>query len=292
MNDEIFTIEKKKEMLIASGLDWKVIPEGLITTSGIIVPKRVALVREDTKKILGLHTEGYEIYQNDELLELLHRIYQKTGLALHTGGSFGGGDKVWFQLKSDDLKLGNDVIKGFISGFNSFDGKTSMAFGNSEVTVSCQNTFWRGYRQVATHLRHSAMMRIRIEEILSKIDVLVKEEKDMFKEITRLHEVRMTADVKELITKMLFEIDVTERLDAPKEPFSTNKKNKLKKFEYDLNLEVAQKGDNLWGLFSGVTRYTTHSMKNSDNSEAKMFGKAGKLEREIYSKLVADAYFV
>jgi phage/plasmid-like protein (TIGR03299 family) len=286
MNDEILTADKKKEMLVASGLDWKVVPEGLITTSGIVVPKRVALVREDTKKILGIHTDGYEIYQNDELLELLHRIYQKTGLALHTGGSFGGGDKVWFQLKSDDLKLGNDVIKGYISGFNSFDGKTSMAFGNSEITVSCQNTFWRGYKQVATHLRHSATMRVKIEEILSRIDVLVKEEQDMFKEITRLSEVRMTAEVKELVTKMLFEIDVTERLDAPTEPLSTNKKNKLVKFGYDLNLELAQKGDNLWGLFSGVTRYTTHSMKNSDNSESKMFGRAGKLEREIYSELV------
>jgi hypothetical protein len=27
-------------------------------------------------------------------------------------------------------------------------------------------------------------------------------------------------------------------------------------------------------------------MKNSDNSESKMFGRAGKLEREIYSELV------
>jgi len=286
MNEETLTTDQKKEMLVISGLDWKVVPEGLVTTSGIIVPKRVALVREDTKKILGIHTDGYEIYQNDELLELLHRIYQKTGLALHTGGSFGGGEKVWFQLKSDDLKLGNDVIKGYISGFNSFDGKTSMAFGNSEVTVSCQNSFWRGYKQVATHLRHSSTMRVRIEEILSRIDVLVKEEKDMFQEITKLSEVRMTAEVKELVTKMLFEIDVTERLDAPTVPFSTNKKNKLVKFGYDLNLETAQKGDNLWGLFSGVTRYTTHSMKNSDNSESKMFGRAGKLEREIYSELV------
>jgi phage/plasmid-like protein (TIGR03299 family) len=286
MNEETLTIDQKKEMLVVSGLDWKVVPEGLVTTSGIIIPDRVALVREDTKKILGIHTNGYEIYQNDELLDLLYRIYQKTGLALHTGGCFGGGEKVWFQLKSDDLKLGNDTIKGYISGFNSFDGKTSMAFGNSEITVSCQNTFWRGYKQVATHLRHSSTMRARIEEILSRIDVLVKEEKDMFKEITRLSEVRMTAEVKELVTKMLFEIDVTEKLDAPTVPFSTNKKNKMTKFAYDLNLETAQKGDNLWGLFSGVTRYTTHSMKNSDNSESKMFGRAGKLEREIYSELV------
>jgi phage/plasmid-like protein (TIGR03299 family) len=276
--------ENKKVMLVASGLDWKVISESLKTESGIIVPDRVALVREDTKKILGIHTTGYVPYQNDELLELLYRIGNSTGLELHTGGSFKGGDKVWFQLKSADLKLGNDTIKGYISGFNSFDGKTALAFGNSEVTVSCMNTFWRGYKSVETRLRHSASMKPRIEEILAKIDLLMKEEQDMFTEITRMNETRMTPEVKELITKRLFEIGIEERLDSPE--FSTNLKNRLWRFNYDMGIEVAQKGDNLWGGFSGLTRYTTHSMKKGDNSEGKMFGRTGNLEREIYKELV------
>lgn len=276
--------EEMKQQLEAAGLNWKVVSEGLITTSGIEVPDRVALVREDTKKILGIHTGGYEIYQNDELLELLHRIGQSTGLVLHTGGSFKGGDKVWFQLKSGDLKLPNDTIKGYISGFNSFDGRTSMAFGTAKTTVSCLNTFWAGYKQVDTKLRHSATMRPKIEEILRKIDILLVEEKEQFNEIQRMGNIRMTAEVKDLITKRLFEIAVEERLDGGN--ISTNKVNKLKKFNYDLGLELAQKGDNLWGLFSGVTRYTTHSMKTGDNSEGKMFGKTGNIERAIYKELV------
>jgi phage/plasmid-like protein (TIGR03299 family) len=277
--------ESKKTMLISSGLDWKVISEPLQTVSGILIPERVALVREDTKKVLGIHTENYVPYQNDELLELLYRIGNSTGLELHTGGSFKGGEKVWFQLKSNDLKLENDTIKGYISGFNSFDGKTALAFGNSEVTVSCQNTFWRGYREVNTKLRHSASMKPRIEEILAKIDVLMEEEQTMFGEITRMNETRMTPEVKELITKRLFEISVEERLDSPE--FSTNLKNRLWRFNYDLGIELASKNDSLWGLFSGVTRYTTHSMKQGrDNSEGKMFGRTGNIEREIYSELV------
>ena len=272
-------------MLIKSGLDWKVNSEPLQTVSGILIPDRVALVREDTKKVLGIHTNNYVPYQNDELLELLYRIGNSTGLELHTGGSFKGGARVFFQLKSSDLKLGNDTIKGYISGFNSFDGKISLGIGNSTITVSCQNTFYRGYRQVEVHLRHSASMKPRIEEILSKIDVVMKEEQNMFQEITRLNETRMTPEVKELITKRLFEISVEERLDSPEN--STNLKNRLWRFNYDLGIELASKNDSLWGLFSGVTRYTTHSMKQGkDNSEGKMFGRTGTIEREIYKELV------
>lgn len=277
-------MDEKKEMLIKSGLDWKVISEPLQTVSGILIPERVALVREDTKKVLGIHTESYVPYQNDELLELLHQIGGQTGLSLHTGGSFKGGDKVWFQLKSGNLKLGNDTIKGYISGFNSFDGKTALGFGNSEITVSCQNTFWRGYREVATKLRHSANMKPRIEEILRKIDVLMEEEQTMFKEITRMNETRMTPAVKELITRKLFDISVEERLDSPE--LSTRKGNQIWRFENDLKTELYTKNDSLWGLFSGVTRYTTHSMKRGDNSESKMFGRTGNIEREIYRELV------
>jgi phage/plasmid-like protein (TIGR03299 family) len=200
-------MSEKIEMLEKSGLNWKVNSEPIQTVSGILIPQRVALVREDTQKILGIHTENYVPYQNEELLELLHQIGGKTGLSLHSGGSFKGGDKVWFQLKSNDFKLGDDKIRGYLSGFNSFDGKTALAFGNSSTTVSCMNTFWRGYREVATRLRHSSSMKPRIEEILTRIDMVMKEEKDMFEEIKTLSETRMTETAKKLVLDLLFNLD-------------------------------------------------------------------------------------
>jgi phage/plasmid-like protein (TIGR03299 family) len=282
--NEAEIITEKANMLAKAGLNWNVNSEPLQTVSGILIPDRIALVREDTQKVLGIHTPSYVPYQNDELLELLFRISGQSGLKVHTGGSFKGGEKVWFQLKSNDLVLPNDRIEGFISGFNSFDGKTSLAFGNAKVTVSCQNSFWTGYKQVATKLRHSSQMRPRIDEILRQIDVLLVEEQEQFAEIQKLGNIRMTAEVRDLITRKLFEIGVEERLDGGN--ISTNKSNKLIRFNYDLGIETGQKGDNLWGLFSGVTRYTTHSMKRGDNSESKMFGRTGTLEREIYRELV------
>lgn len=283
---ENITIEERKAQIMAqSGLGWNVNIEPLQTTSGILIPDRIALVREDTQKVLGIHTENYVPYQNEELLELLFKISGQTGLEVHTGGSFKGGEKVWFQLKSNDLDVGNDKIKGYISGFNSFDGRTSLAFGNASITVSCQNTFWRGYHQVESKLRHTSRMKPRIDEILRNIDVVLNEEKTMFQEIQRMGNTRLTPEVQELITRRLFEIDKEERLDSPN--LSTNKKNKLWRFEYDLSIEKQGKGDNLWALFSGMTRYTTHSMKRGDNTESKMFGRTGAIERDIYKELVS-----
>lgn len=273
----------KEEMLDQTGLNWNVRTEQVMTSSGILVPDRIALVREDTNTVLGIHTEAYVPYQNDELIELLTRISEQSGLAIHTGGFFKGGEKVWFQLKSADHKIGNDTIKSYVSGFNSFDGRTSLAFGNSSITVSCQNTFWRGYHQVDTKLRHSKTMRPRIDEILRRLDVVLEEEKEGIREIQRMGNITLSPEVREMITRFVFQLKKEERLDD----VSTNKRHKLERFNLAVDNEINGKGPNLWGLFSGITRYTTHDMKKGDNSESKMFGRTGVIEREAYKKLVA-----
>ena len=276
--------KEQENLLIESGLDWTVRTEGCKTTeSGIILPKKIAIIRNDTNTVLGDHKDGYMPYQNHELLELLFKISTQTGLSLHSGGYFKNGEKVFIQLKSDDLRLGNDKVEGYISGLNSFDGSTSLSFGTSNHTVSCSNSFFLVYRTLQSKMRHSANMIIKIEEVLQNIDKLVVEEKENFSTIKRLADVRMTDDVKEMVTRYLFDLKKEDRLDDP--DLSTNKKNKILRFDNDLATELGTKEDTLWGLFSGVTRYTTHSMKKGDNTEGKIFGRTGLKERAIWNML-------
>ena len=274
----------QNEMLTDLGLNWEVWKEPIQTVSGIEIPEKIAIMRTDTEKVLGIHGINYDQYQNHELMELLFQIGGRTGLEVHTGGLFKEGAKIWFQLKSANLSLNGDIIEGFLSGFNSFDGSSSLGLGNSTKTVSCENAWWAAYREVKTKLRHSASMRPKIEEMLVNIDVVLQQEQKLFREITMLSETAMTHTQKDLVTRLLFNLSEEEYLDEYE--LSTRKKNQLNDFRTDLRAEVAHKGDNLWGLFSGVTRYTTHSMKKTDNSEGKMFGQTGVRERRIFKELV------
>jgi len=272
-----------KELLKESGLDWTVRTENVQTVSGILLPDKIAIIRNDNDMPLGDHKSGYKPYQNHELMDLLFKISQKTGLELHTGGSFRDGKRVFVQLKSDDLTLNGDKIEGFISGINSFDGSTSLSFGTSTLTMSCSNVFWRIYRSMQTKMRHTESMFIKIDEILKNIDHLVEEEKEQFKTIQHLAEVEMSPEVKEMVVRKLFDLTREEMLDV--DSISTNKTNKMIRFYSDLDTEIKSKDNTLWGLFSGVTRYTTHSMKKTDNTESKIFGRIGQKEREIWETL-------
>lgn len=273
------------EILQQTGLDWNVRIEKTFTESGIELD-RIGLVREDTNQILGVHSNGYVPYQNDQLVELLQRVSSLTGLEIHKGGEFGGGKKVYIQLKSNDLKLGNDRVEGYVTGINSFDGSTSLAFGNSNLTISCQNTFFAAYRNL-DKVRHTKNMNFKVDEICRGIDLLVEEEKEMFTTIKRMSETTYDQKTKDRVIKSLFDIDMDIKLVGyhDNDELSTNTKNKLSRLYIDMNGELSEKGDNLWGLFSGVTKYTTHSLSKYDNSENKMFGTYGKRERMIFSEL-------
>jgi phage/plasmid-like protein (TIGR03299 family) len=277
--------ERTVEILNTTGLNWKVKQEGLVTASGVPVEGHTALVREDNNAILSVMSDGYYPYQNHELIELLDKVSNQTGLEVVKGGEFKNGRRVYVQLKSADLRLGNDKIEGYLTGINSFDGSTSLAFGPSNITISCMNTFFAAFKQMETKIRHTKNMVIKVDEFCRSLENILDDEQQMFRNIEKLNENRFTDKIKDEVIRSLFNIKHDVDL-KDEEQTSTQLKNKLSRFYIDLNGELQGKGDNLWGLFSGVTKYTTHSLSKGDNTEAKMFDVYGQREKQIFRNLV------
>ena len=277
--------ERTTNVLDQANLNWTVRQENIVTTSDLPIVGHQAIVREDTNTVLSVMSDGYYPYQNHELVELLDKVSNQTGLEIVKGGHFKDGRRVFIQLKSGDLRLGDDKIEGYLTGINSFDGSTSLAFGPSNITISCMNSFFAAFKELDTKIRHTKNMTIKVDEVCRSLEKLKDQEKIIFENIRQLSETRFDDVIKDRVVKSLFnvkqEVDLTDE-----EQTSTQLKNKLSRFYIDLNGELQQKGDNLWGLFSGVTKYTTHSLSKDDNTEAKMFDVYGKREKQIFSDLV------
>lgn len=280
--------DRINEVLNQTGLNWTVREEEVQTASGIIISDKKALVRDDNNRVLSIHGKGYQPYQNHQLIELLDKVSQQVGLPIHRGGSFGDGEKVFIQLKSSDFRLGNDKLEGYITGVNSFDGSTSLAFGPSNITISCMNTFFAAFRNLETKIRHTKNMSMRIDDICRSLEYVLHEEKELFQNIQKLSDIRIGEKDQDWVSRILFDIEKDVDLNKV-DSLSSVTRNKLSRFEIDLNGELQSKGDNLWGLFSGVTKWTTHSMNRGDstkNEENKMFSTYGNRERLIFNRMV------
>ena len=224
------------------------------------------------------------------MLELLDKVSQQTGLPIHRGGLFGNGKKVFIQLQSHEFRIQNvggvwDTISGYVTGINSFDGSTSLSFGPSTKTISGQNTFFGAYKEMGTKIRHTKNMGVKIDEVCRRIEGVLEEEKDNFENIKKMSESPFEMNTLDSVIRTMFDLDRDADLkDLDK--MSGVTRNKLSRFYIDLNGELREKGNNVWGLMSGVTKYTTHSIIKGDNSEKKMFGSTGNRERKIFADLV------
>ena len=293
METQLVLNDRITQLLDQTNLNWKVKESPIYTKvddTEILVSDKKVLLREDTHEILGLHSDGYVPFQNYEMLELLDKVSQQTGLPIHKGGLFGSGKKVYIQLQSHEFRIQNvggvwDTISGYVTGINSFDGSTSLSFGPSTKTISCQNTFFGAYREMGTKIRHTKNMGVKIDEVCRRIEGVLVEEKNNFENIKKMSESQFEMNTLDSVIRTMFEIDRDININDT-DKLSGVTRNKLSRFYIDLNGELREKGNNVWGLMSGVTKYTTHSVIKGDNSEKKMFGSTGNRERKIFSDLV------
>jgi phage/plasmid-like protein (TIGR03299 family) len=287
----MFTLENNDSLsafmlLEKAGLNWKANKEILQTSSGIITDS-VAIIREDTQKILGVHKNSYEVFQNQQMAELLFELSQKADLPIHNAGLLGGGSKVFIQLKTDDLNLSyGDKVKGYLTAVNSFDGSTSLAFGHSTTTISCQNTFFGAYKGLGSKIKHTKSMIIKVDDLLRSAEQVRAEEKANFETIKKLSEVPMTDNWVDEVLKGLFAVSL-EDVKTNSDTISTRNRNNIMRFRDALAQEIAYKGKTMWGLFSGVTKYSTH-MIGSDKEDTKMFGSIAQKERRIFEQFASS----
>lgn len=267
------------EQLQKLGLNWDVVKVPITTNSidielsGIHIDKQ-ALVREDNKKVLGIMGTSYQPFQNSEMFELVQKLAHANNREITNGGMFGGGKKVYMQIKTQNLSIGADTVEGYITVLNSFDGSTSLAFGNTNKTISCSNLFHGAYKQLNTRIRHTVSMRLIIEDYLHDYDQIMKNEKAMFDTIKRLSEQELRRSDIEAMEQRFFNIKDYNNL-------STRKSNLLENFRLAVANEVEEKGANLWGAFSGLTKYTTHLDNSSE--ESKMTGNVSTRTRAVFS---------
>lgn len=271
------------ELLQKFGLNWTVSKQ-LLTLSDGTPTDFFGIVRDDTKKTFGVVKDSYEPFQNSELVELINEAAGTLGLSVDRGGSFNGGGKVWLQLETgliSNIGKNRDTIKKYITGINTHDATKALGWGMANTTISCRNTFEAAFREVENKVRHSKSMHSRIEAIIREIEGVQVAEKTLYETFFKFSEVAASKANIEKAVKLVLDIDLST---DKKSDLSTYSVNRLGELSTAIGSEMKQKGDTLWGLFSGVTKYTTHIMpgKKEGREMSKMLGKGYSIDNSVF----------
>jgi len=274
-------------------LRWSVSKQPLLLPTGDSTGF-FGIVRSDNNHTFATCKEGYVPYQNSELAELLIRISDKTGYGIHSGGEFNGGGKVYLQLNTgNEIKgLGKNgtTVKGFVTGINSHDGTSSLKWGAVNYTICCRNTFAMAQKALQQSAKHTSSIHDRVEISVRQITGIADAEKSIFDQFIRLSEIPVTKANIAQIVRSVTDVDIT--LQSQKD-VSTYSQNRATELVNSIAQEMGAKGETLWGLFSGVTHYTSHVLpvpkRANARLESKYTGTGLSVDNNAFSQILAFA---
>lgn len=104
-----------KQMLQATGLDWKVEKQDIYLANGNILNQK-ALVRSDTSDVLTIVGEDWNAVQNIEAFEFFNDFVKTGDMEMYTAGELKGGRMVWALAKvKESFKIfGVDQIDSYL----------------------------------------------------------------------------------------------------------------------------------------------------------------------------------
>jgi phage/plasmid-like protein (TIGR03299 family) len=254
-------------------LNWSVSKQRLTLPNGTET-QFYGIVRDDKQITFSTCKDGYQPFQNSELAEMLIRLSEKTGYEMKGGGMFNNGAKLYLQLlspnKINNIGKNDDIVEGYLTGINSHDGSSSLKWGETNITISCKNTFNAALKAINNSARHNNNMRVKVEQAIKEIDVLIEEEKNMFDIFIKMSETPVTRKAIARIVKDITEVDTLLSQTEIAEKYTTYSINRSGELLQAIAKETEQKGQTMWGLMSGITNYTTHIMPAPKRDNGRM----------------------
>ena len=246
------------------------------------------VVRTDNNDCFGAFTDQYETFQNSELAELVLKVADVIGKPISRGIEFKGGRKVMLQVDLDPVKVGDDTITRKATALNSHDGSSSLRWGTTGTTLSCANQFSAISKELENGVRHTKNMRDAIERSLRIIEGMEKADKTLFEVFSRMTDFKVTQKQVNETINMITGVDVTMGESSARDKYSTRKLNQTQDLVQSVVKEMSYKGQTLWGLFSGVTHYTTHKGGSErTREESKYVGGLQRLDQKVFNKFAS-----
>jgi phage/plasmid-like protein (TIGR03299 family) len=291
-----------EEALVAAGLDWKVKMKNLIAVDengkpvqnqGEIIHR--AVMREDTKDILGVVGPSWTPLQNREAFDFFDPFIKEGTVALETAGSLRNNKYVWVLGKIQSCEgevIQNDPINRYVLLCHGHDGTMAVRVGYTDIRVVCQNTMNMAFNSKASQLiriKHSAKVQENLANVQAIMKIVEGEFRANLEQLAKLTRKNINqSDVKKFVHVNFFNSeDLT----------SSNKKmsnyldmvgtiNRL--IETGRGSDIKGVKGTAYGLLNAATEYLTHEAQTSDETRLNSlwFGDNSRLNAKITDYLL------
>lgn len=273
------------QFALNDNLDWAVTKRPIYFADENGVPvayeNKVAIVREDTGRPLGIVAPGYTPLQNSVLKELVAPMVEEGVLEIANSGTLNGGGKVFMQLKlNKEFEVVGESYAGYLCLLNSHNGTTAVSAGPHLTRIICNNTFSCVMKDLTEKFRHTADVTEKVLNSRAVIEFVDGAMSVYSRHAETLASAPCSAGQFQQALEAIFE----KPLDKMRDSF-VEKMNQL------FYSGVGNEGKTMYDALNSVTEMTNHHKKKTPAGGIyySQFGTGATINRRAMSVLLEFA---
>ncbi|MEA5459111.1 DUF932 domain-containing protein [Arcicella sp. LKC2W] len=254
-------------------LNWDVIERPIFSNFKQVNGYK-AIYRSDTDELLHIAKNSYTPTTNERFLETVYRLSQITGYPVELYDEIAGGKKTLAFLKClEPSRINGYDFKDYLLIGNSHDGSTGFFVGNSNIMVRCENRFTKQFRQI--QINHTKNHSFKIDSLAGSFSNYTRQRQRFYDEFAEYIDFEIVEEDKQSLVNLIADVTPHEREDN--KLISTRKNNIIRDINESIRIETNELGNNLFGLFNGITHNTTHTRKQKEASFCNAIGTNAEL---------------
>jgi len=127
-----------EEAIAMCGLNWELGLGDIYDSAGAVIPHYKAITRVDNGKVFGITKDKYKPIQNIDAFGFAD-ILLEQGATFECGGSYKGGERIWFLMRLPSRVYCGDEHDLFMFLMNGNNGKQALCAAYTTIRVACQN---------------------------------------------------------------------------------------------------------------------------------------------------------
>jgi phage/plasmid-like protein (TIGR03299 family) len=282
-----------EEAIDAAGLNYDIALTPMTTIDGQPVPDRRAVVRSDSKAVLGVVGKSYQPVQNRQCFGFLDAVVADGRLRYHTAGALGQGERVWMLAKLPDqirVKDSDDVTEQFLLLSNSHDGSSSLRVFFTPIRVVCANTLGmaeRRSRASGVSIVHKGDLAAKVREAQEILGFAKRFYDDLGERINRLASHQPCRRQLETYYESLY----PDRANGQNRRAGNIRSKLFDLFENGIGQDMPAIRNSSWAAFNAVTEYIDHHRssrgrtdfdRRSRRLESAWFGSGSRLKSRAW----------
>lgn len=218
-------------------------------------------------------SKNYQLLDNNAFIDIAKAFAKTVGMPIEHYIFNRQGQRVYAYIKTEGFKISGFELANSIVLANSHDANSAFWIGSSNILKRCNNQFGTILRQsgnnTALKIRHSKNSDFSIATLQKWAEDFFAANDAYYAKIEKLSAFTVDKTLIEGFVKYLLNIDIQA---SPKD-ISTLKKNKMSELRASIKKETAELGMTAFGVWNGMTHYTTFKVKQKHNTIGSLEGQ-------------------